>query len=272
MARTPSHEDVQFWRDPLLPGVELRLSTYREAVFRAHTHTTYSIGLIDDGNAAFALLGEQHRAITGQVVVIGPNQPHSCSPDPGNVLVYRMFYVDPSWFSAAGSGRATSFTPPVLDDPELFEAWSDLYDVLTSDAPAAVRRDTLQAAVAGLVADYADSDERFDAPVDVAAVRAARQVLTERLAERVTLEELAAVAGVSRSHLSRAFRQAEGLPPHTYQSQLRVQQAKSLIAAGSTLAEAAARTGFADQSHFNRVFREFTGATPGQYQEAAGRD
>lgn len=272
MSRNPSHEDVQFWRDPLLPGVELRLSTYREAVFRDHTHPTYSVGLIDEGSASFALLGENHRAIVGQLVVIGPRVPHSCSPDPGSVLAYRMFYLEPHWFSPSADAPLPEFTQPVVDDPDLFSTWSDLYGFLVSDTAAVDRAEALRTEVARLVADYADTEERFDAPSDVAAVEVARQVLSERVAERVTLDELAAVAGVSRSHLSRAFRHMVGLPPHAYQNQMRVQRAKYLLASGATLSDAASEAGFADQSHFTRVFREFTGATPGQYRDAGARD
>jgi len=177
-----------------------------------------------------------------------------------------MFYLDASWFLPEGDEPMPEFTRPVLDDPEMFAIWSDLYALLISDAPAAHRAEALSDRVTRLVADYADTDERFDAPSDTAAVEVARQVLKARFAGRITLEELAMSAGVSRSHLSRAFMQAEGLPPHTYQNQLRVQRAKALLTSGASLSDAAAEVGFADQSHFTRVFREFTGATPGQYQ------
>lgn len=271
MARTPSYEDVQFWRDPDLPGVELRLSTYREAVFRDHTHPTYSVGLIDEGSATFALLGREHRAIVGQVVVIGPGEPHSCRPDPDCVLGYRMFYLEPTWFTSSAEGPIPEFTQPVIDDPEVFAEWSRLYELLISVEPAETRREALQMHVSRLVSEHADAASGLDATQELTAVDAARQMLIDRVADRVTLDELADAAGVSRSHLSRAFRRVEGLPPHTYQNQLRVQLAKSLLAAGASPSAVAAQIGFADQSHFARVFREFTGATPKQYQEGSAR-
>lgn len=271
MPRTPQHEEVHFWRDAALPGVKLRLSAYREAVFRDHIHPTYSVGLIDDGAASFALLGQEHRAIAGQLVVIGPHEPHACSPDPDSVLAYRMFYLDPSWFASASGRGAPAFTQPVVDDPDMFESWSDLYALVISTTPAADKREALRTEVTRLVVEHADTGERFDAPADVAAVEIAREMIAARVADRLTLEELASATGVSRSHLTRAFRQATGLPPHTYQNQLRVQRAKMLLRSGSSIGQAAVESGFADQSRFARVFRKFTGSTPGQYRQGDRR-
>lgn len=262
--------DVTFWRDPELPGVELRLACYREATFGNHTHVTYSIGLIDDGHTSFSLCGSKHRAGPGQMVVIEPLELHSCNPDPGQVMGYRMFYLDPEWLSLDPSGARVRFSYPVIDDPELFGEWSDIFDLVRSDTPAADKRDAIARAVSRLVDDHADSLQSFDAPADLHAVKIAKRVLSERVAERVTLVELAKQAGVSRSHLSRAFRAAEKLPPHRYQNQLRVQLAKEMLVDGASPGDVAVETGFSDQSHFSRVFREFTGATPVQYQQAGG--
>ena len=66
-------------------------------------------------------------------------------------------------------------------------------------------------------------------------------------------------------HLVRVFRAATGLPPHAYLTQVRLQHAKRLLAAGALIAWVAADTGFTDQSHLARHFKQVTGVTPGQY-------
>jgi AraC-like DNA-binding protein len=270
VARTPSNTDVEFWRDPELHGVELRLARYRESTFGDHTHTTYSIGLIDDGRTSFSLSGGDYRAGLGQMVVIEPSKSHSCNPDPGETMGYRMFYLDAEWLAEDTSGVRVSFSCPVIDDPELFAEWSDLFELVRSAAPVGDKRDAIARAVSRLIDEHADTDRTFDAPADLQAVEIAKSVLSERLAERVTLVELAEQAGVSRSHLSRAFRASEKLPPHRYQNQLRVQLAKEMLLDGGSPGDVAVETGFSDQSHFSRVFREFTGATPVQYQQTDG--
>jgi AraC-like DNA-binding protein len=96
-------------------------------------------------------------------------------------------------------------------------------------------------------------------------VRRARELLRERLAEPVTLDELAAYAGLDKFHLCRAFRAQIGLPPHAYLTRLRIMRAKELLAAGEKPSEVAPQVGLYDQSQLNRHFRRIVGTTPGQY-------
>lgn len=94
--------------------------------------------------------------------------------------------------------------------------------------------------------------------------------LHERVAEPVTLSELAAVAGLSVSHLSHAFRAATGEAPHRYHLRLRVERAKAMLAGGTLpLAHVALACGFPNQSHFTTVFRRATGLPPGRWRDRA---
>ncbi|MEW6349237.1 MAG: AraC family transcriptional regulator [Thermodesulfobacteriota bacterium] len=98
------------------------------------------------------------------------------------------------------------------------------------------------------------------------AVRLARKYIESHFPEPISLDELAAIAGMSPFHLLRVFRQELGLPPHAFLTQVRVRHARGLIGRGRTLAEAAVETGFVDQSHLTRHFKRILGMTPGQYR------
>lgn len=78
------------------------------------------------------------------------------------------------------------------------------------------------------------------------------------------LTELAASAGWSPWHLSRAFHQVTGCTLSAYRRRLRVRAAlDDLVTDPSTaLAGVAARAGFADQSHMTRAIRAETGTPP----------
>jgi AraC-like DNA-binding protein len=95
------------------------------------------------------------------------------------------------------------------------------------------------------------------------AVRRARAFLHDALAEKITLDEVAAHAGLDKFHLVRAFRAEVGLPPYTYLTYARVWKAKQLLQRGARVAEAAQAVGFYDESQLHRHFRRIVGVTPG---------
>lgn len=96
-------------------------------------------------------------------------------------------------------------------------------------------------------------------------MRRALALLRARLAEPVTLDELAAHAGLDKSRLCRAFRAEVGLPPHAWLTELRVVRAKELLASGTAPSDVVPLVGFYDQSRLNRHFRRIVGTTPGRW-------
>ncbi|MFF5535893.1 helix-turn-helix transcriptional regulator [Streptomyces cinerochromogenes] len=91
------------------------------------------------------------------------------------------------------------------------------------------------------------------------------------LSRRVTLADLAAVAGVSESHFTRAFRTSTGQSPHQYLTQRRLDHARrELVRTDRPIAEIATEAGFADQSHLTRTMRRYEGATPRMLRDADG--
>lgn len=113
------------------------------------------------------------------------------------------------------------------------------------------------------------SDRAVVARGDRAAAATARELIRARFLEPVSSADLAAATGRSRFAAHRAFRSAYGMTPGEYQHQLRLREARHLIAAGRPISEAAAEAGFTDQSHLNRWFTRHYGITPGAYQRAA---
>ena len=96
-------------------------------------------------------------------------------------------------------------------------------------------------------------------------------LLADRYRDDLTAGDLAEVTGRSRFAVHRAFTHVYGMSPGDYQRQLRLREARSLIAAGRPISEAAALSGFADQSHLSRWFIRYYGVTPGRYQRATAQ-
>src|SRR5262249_7635828 len=96
-----------------------------------------------------------------------------------------------------------------------------------------------------------------------AAVRRARRHLQDRWDEPGSLAGLGDVARLWRFGLIRRFRQQNGLTPHAFQRDLRIDRARAMLSEGVPAATVAAACGFADQPHLSRVFKRLVGVTPG---------
>lgn len=104
------------------------------------------------------------------------------------------------------------------------------------------------------------------APGPLAAV--ARHVELN-LPGEVRVADLAALAGLTRSHFSRAFQAAAGMPPCRFILQRRLWRARGLLAGGGHgVAEAARLSGFSSHAHLTRAFRAAFGVTPNAYRQA----
>jgi AraC-like DNA-binding protein len=91
--------------------------------------------------------------------------------------------------------------------------------------------------------------------------------LLDDVARDTSLDELAELCGMSRSHFIRAFRQVTGMPPHRWLSRQRVTRAKGLLRETKMpITEIALTCGFADQSHLTRVFSKIFGISPGAWR------
>jgi AraC family transcriptional regulator len=87
--------------------------------------------------------------------------------------------------------------------------------------------------------------------------------VAEHLGARIRTTDLAAVAQLSASHFTRAFKETFGETPLGYVSRQRMRYAQDLmLSSGECLSQIALTCGHCDQSHFTRVFRRKVGMSP----------
>ncbi|MBO0791143.1 MAG: helix-turn-helix transcriptional regulator, partial [Ktedonobacteraceae bacterium] len=168
---------------------------------------------------------------------------------------------------AAGRPWDIPFFPSaVIHDPWLASLLLDLHATLATSPSSLERESKLLWAFAQLISRHADANLVLrPVTVERSSVQRVRAYLEEHSTENVTLARLAQLVNWSPFHLLRVFRNAVGLPPHNYLTQIRVSKAKRLIAASMPLVEVAEAVGFSDQSHLTKHFKAIVGVTPGQY-------
>lgn len=267
----PAPDQFHFTAYPGLDGVHLVRSAGPVPTAARHSHCSLCVGAVLSGERVLTVAGRDIRVAAGQVMVLAPGLVHAC-PDTGAsetvVISVSADQLDRLGFDAACLG----WVEPCLDDPDLFGCVTGLAG-LAGDSVASLERDgALQDLLARL-------EERARGRPDPAAgggsrpdsVDAAVRHLAAHVGEEVRLDQLARLAGMSPCRLNRLFSRHMGMPPHEYQTLLRVQAVKAAIGAGVGLAEASAQAGFFDQSHMTRCFRKVVGMTPGQYARGVSR-
>lgn len=258
---------------PDLGGLELIEAVHSRPHFPRHAHPTYALGVVDWGVNRFRYRGAWHAATAGALCTVTPDEVHTVEPADGIGFAYRCLYpplelVQEAAASASGrAARQTLLLPPVIEDHAAAGLAARLLTALDAGAPPLETQDLLAALLVHVVARHARPRiaERSASPAGE-ALRRARDLLASRLADNVTLDELASAAGLERFALLRGFARSYGLPPHAWVIQERVRRAQVLLRSGISPSAAAAEVGFSDQSHLSRHFRRLTGVTPGCYR------
>ncbi|MFB9276922.1 AraC family transcriptional regulator [Cohnella cellulosilytica] len=91
--------------------------------------------------------------------------------------------------------------------------------------------------------------------------------MNEHCTEDVQVDELAEIAGFSKFHFTRLFKQFIGMSYYDYLNQHRIMFAeKLLIDPNLSVTEVAMRSGFGSLATFNRAFKSYKKCTPTQYK------
>lgn len=95
--------------------------------------------------------------------------------------------------------------------------------------------------------------------------------LNKHFAEKITLEQLAGIAGLSQSHLRTLLKKETGLSFTAHLHHLRIADAKRhLLGSSLSISEIAVKCGFPSLPFFFQVFRRHTGMTPQEYAKTFG--
>lgn len=105
--------------------------------------------------------------------------------------------------------------------------------------------------------------ENEEAMVGTQMLDCVMEYIKNHYAEKITLDELAELEHISKSYLSRKFKQRTGLSVVSYINQFRIERSKQfLMASGLDVNEIAYQVGFDSPKYFHRVFKEIVGESP----------
>ncbi|MFC0542479.1 helix-turn-helix transcriptional regulator [Kutzneria chonburiensis] len=254
--------EVRAWR-PDVPGItEVFHAHFTQHAYPLHTHTVWTLLILDDGLLRFDLDRHDHDTLRSQVLLLPPHVPHDGRTAAPQGFRKRVVYLTEDALDATLIGPATD--RPNLSDPLLWDRISRLHGVLALTGESFEAQSRL-----ALIVDRLST--QFHRPaVDVAPPRRGvaddlHDLLDARLTSGLTLDEAAGLLHTHPAHLVRAFTRRFAIPPHLYLTGRRVEMARQLLLSGMPAGTVASEVGFYDQSHLTRHFKRMLGVSPSRY-------
>jgi len=124
----------------------------------------------------------------------------------------------------------------------------------------------------GIMESVAEQITSFQGIPHAVAMRKAEAYIRENITRKITLREIAKVAGLSPPYFSTIFKDEMGENLSRYINRLRVEKAsKMLLETDTSLSEISSECCFQDQSWFSKIFKSFTGVSPGKFRNQGGQ-
>jgi AraC-like DNA-binding protein len=269
-------EVTGFLRDNVV-AESYRYPPGRRVVLPSHTHEEYQFNLNLDLPGGYRYRGAYEVVPARRVAAVMPGEAHRpVDPDDrASESGHLTLLVSPGLVADVArslSGRPSgtpTFRDLIIDDARLVRSFARAHARITDPAAPLEAEVGLVDLVTELVRRCTDVRVGDPTPPAHRAVRRARDYLREHRGENVSLAELSAVSRLSPYRLTRLFTATIGVPPHSYQIQLRIEHAKRLLLTGVPASKAGNEAGFFDLSHFTRHFKRYVGVPPGTYARPA---
>ena len=167
-----------------------------------------------------------------------------------------------------GDRRVIQTGKPVLGIIELFPNVLGEPDWCETNKLPLLDRDGRVCGVYGTVRSYEGARAAIQPYLDLAP---SADYLKAHFAERLDIQKLAGLSGMSVRQFERRFRHTFRMNPRTYLVRMRVAIAAELLRTTTRRAtEIALEVGFYDHSDFSRQFRRIMGVSPTDYRRGKG--
>jgi AraC-like DNA-binding protein len=263
---------IRIWRSPHLQSIELVRGVSGSYSLPRHFHDELELGIRQGDGWQFNYRGAMHNVPPDTLVVTQPGEAHYAHAASDQDCTFRGLRIDVALLQQVAvevAGRETDlpfFPMPLVDDHDLNTQIVQVHQALEQSISQLEQQTLVLDLLAQLLLRCAE-----DPPClahlgeERQPVERVRAYLEDHYSQEISLEQLAQIANLSSFHLNRSFRKMFGMPPHAYQIQVRVLQAKRLLRKGESIEQVAIETGFASQSHFGSHFKRLVCVTPRQY-------
>lgn len=274
-----------YFTDPTLP-LQIHIRD-PQPEFPLHAHGFDELVVILRGTAVHLVDGQPFPVKSGDVFVVSGGHEHQYLDMHGLALANILFDPRPlqmdQWDIRALPGFHALFAlEPALRTQQKFNSRLHLSDAQLRHVTGII--ETLQRETGNRTPGYrvlaqglfmqltvflsrCYTDQPPAESHDLLRLGGAIACIETRFAEKLTLDELAKKASLSKRHFQRIFQECMGRSPIDYLMHIRIRKAAELLRhTDRTITGIAFDCGFSDSNYFTRQFRRMMNQTPGQYR------
>jgi AraC-like DNA-binding protein len=262
---------LKVWQVPYLDCLGLLHGSHITYKYPRHLHREYSVALMLGGKETTICRNTSFAAFSGNIILINAEEAHESH---SINTEYRAFKIPTTTLTEIARdvthpAKNVYFPNLVIEDNLVFRVLLDLHVKLEQQGSRLEHESQFVHSVGLLLARHSGANDVLPSPgKEPQYVNVTREYIRAHYAENVSLAKLTSLTNLSQFHLLRVFGRQVGCPPHEYQTQVRITQARKLIREGHPILDVALATGFVDQSHFSRHFKRIVGIPPGQYSRS----
>ncbi len=259
-----------FFKDRRLPFAEGRYSQSSRKSFKPHLHQAFSVGAVETGEVRYQVQEESTSLVPGALALINPDTLHSCNCEERCQRSYYMLYLDIDWCLEIQKSlwHIDSFVPVTticLVDDLLYQRYTAIMECLMDEQVHLLKKEQ---ELAKLLADiFSRACKPYQECVNPPEqIERFKSLLSQNLEQDLSLNTFAVQLEANLYTLLRQFKVSQGITPHAYRMNCRIELARQFLQQGKDIGDTALECGFFDQSHFHRTFKAMTTVTPQQYR------
>ena len=260
-----------FFKDQALAFAECRYSTGSKREYKAHMHSTFSLGAVDSGEVEYKVKNQSSLLSIGSLALINPEALHSCNAITEKGRSYYMLYLDVAWCLQVQQSLwdVDDFVPVRqirLDNSILYQQYCQTMQMVMGGETHLMAKEQLLVELLSAVFKKSCSGQTNATSRVDERIEKLKELLSTSLKDDLTLTEVSEKIHANPYTFLRLFKKSTGITPHAYRMNCRIEQAKNYLRQGKDISETALECGFYDQSHLHRHFKAMTTVTPKEYR------
>lgn len=235
----------------------------------SHIHEACEVYINLSGDVAFEVEDRIYAVSRGTVIVTMPYEYHRCIYRSG--MPHEHFWITFStqqgqdflklfFDREKGIGNRIDLKEPALD--QLCGLLDRLLDIRTD----ALDRRILLLQFFRILLDGTAKEPAGQTDKMLPDVALALEYIDHNLQQELNIRSLAKICNISVNTLERHFKDTLGISPFEAIRRKRLFSSMMYLKSGSSVTEAALKSGFSDYSNYIQLFRKQFGITPGQYK------